>query len=64
MEIANKRAMFESRGLYTSNVNTETTEHFIYMIREREFINDDVYKIGRSSMKIVQELLGIQKEVK
>ena len=50
IEIANKRAIFESRGLYTSNVNTETTEHFIYMICEREFMNDNVYKIGRSNM--------------
>ena len=65
IEIAHKRDIFQSRGLYTnvsSNVTTETTdavnavattvktEHFIYMIREREFINDNVYKIGRSSM--------------
>ena len=44
----------------SSNVTTDTVYAvattvkkglFIYMIREREFMNDSVYKIGRGSMK-------------
>ena len=63
VETLNKQAIFHSRGLCgsSSSVTSETTdsattvlsppkEHFIYMIREREFSHDNVYKIGRSSM--------------
>ena len=58
VEIVNKRVIFQRRELCPDmnvvpvTIEKTSTEHFIYILREREFLtnNDNVYKIGRSSM--------------
>lgn len=54
----------DTENVIAMTVATQAKQHFIYIIREREFKNDNVYKIGRSNMTNCTRLITYPKGVR